>query len=288
MFIKFVVFLLVATLVQILGQQNAFAWAAGVHMVTGLSALDNISFILPSIASIIGSYPLEYLYGCLAADFFVGKGRGRKGKEPHNWEAGFGLLNNSCDEREAAYAYGFLTHLAADVVAHNLFIPNLISSYPVKKRKGHLYWELKADYSVVPGYLKIAKEVLKADHHECDEMLKNIAGRWKNGFKAKKIIFSQSVRLSDYCYQPYDFIFTKMVVSRQDMREYISIMVDGSRKLVNAFLSDPESSPCLLYDPLGRRKLRLAKQERRRSYPRFDRVRRSVQPLKVLRERLSL
>ena len=36
------------------------------------------------LTNIINSYPVEYLYGCLAADFFIGKRRRRKKRNRSN------------------------------------------------------------------------------------------------------------------------------------------------------------------------------------------------------------
>ena len=121
---------------------------------------------MPYIARVITAYPAEYLYGCLAADFFIGKSKRKKASHPHNWEGGFMLLAKAREENEASYAYGFLSHLAADVVAHNIFIPNLMVGCSPWRRKGHLYWEMKADYAAGPVYVKIARDILSMDHRK--------------------------------------------------------------------------------------------------------------------------
>ena len=120
---------------------------------------------MPAVSRIITSYPLEYVYGSLSADFFIGKGMGNRSGNLHNWYGGFEFFGEACDNREAAYAYGYLSHLVSDVLAHNFFVPKLISSAPGMGGGGHLYWEMKSDYAVGPIYLKIARDVLAGDHH---------------------------------------------------------------------------------------------------------------------------
>jgi len=262
-FLKLTIFLGISVTVQLLWAEGALAWGPAIHTVTALSALDGVGAILPSIAGIITSFPLQYMYGCLAADFFIGKGKNRRAGHPHNWKGGFRFLSEAGDDREAAFAYGFLSHLAADVVAHNFFVPNLINSYPVWTRKGHLYWEVKADYLVGPDYIKIARDVLSMDHKGCDELLNLIAGKRRNGIKAKKRIFTQSVKFSDYLYSTHSVLFGGKVVRWQEFQEYLVLMVGLSCRLVRDFLSNPDSCPCLSYDPMGKQNLRLVRRRKR-------------------------
>jgi hypothetical protein len=262
-FLKLIITLGISVTLQLLWAQGALAWGPAIHTVTALSALDGVGSILPSIAGIITSFPLEYIYGCLAADFFIGKGKNRRAGHPHNWEGGFKFLNGAGDDREAAFAYGFLSHLASDVVAHNFFVPNQIDSHPAWTRKGHLYWEAKADSLVGPNYIKIARDVLSLDHKGCDELLNLIAGKRRNGIKTKKRIFTQSVKFSDYLYATQCVLFGGKVVRWQEFQEYLALMVDLSCRLVKDFLNNPDSCPCLSYDPMGRQNLRLVRRRKR-------------------------
>jgi hypothetical protein len=262
-FLKLIICLGISVTVQLLWAEGALAWGPAIHTVTALSALDGVGAILPSIAGIITSSPLEYIYGCLAADFFIGKGKNRRAGHPHNWEGGFKFLNEAGDDREAAFAYGFLSHLAADVVAHNFFVPNLINSHPAWTRKGHLYWEVKADSLVGSNYIKIARDVLGMDHKGCDELLNLIAGKRRNGIKTKKRIFTQSVKFSDYLYGTHCVLFGGKIVRWQEFQDYLALMAGLSCRLVKDFLSNPDSCPCLSYDPMGRQNLRLVRRRKR-------------------------
>ena len=238
------------------------AWGPGIHTLTALYSLNNIALILSPIAGIITSFPSEYLYGCLAADFFVGKSKGKKAKHPHNWAGGFKFLNEACNDREAAYAYGFLSHLAADVVAHNFFVPNLFVSYHNRRGMGHLYWEMRADCLAGPEYTGIAGDILKMDHHECDDLLNIIAGKRRNKLRAKKRLFVQSVRLTDYLYATRHTLFSGKKPHRQSFNNLLAFMTHLSCRLVVDLLRHPVSSPCISHDPMGLQNLILAKQKR--------------------------
>ena len=285
-FMKFMVLLGVSGMVQLICAESALAWGPAVHTVTALSTLDDVGLLLPSIARIITSFPLQYLYGCLSADFFIGKTKKANATHLHNWEGGLTLLGRAGDDREAAYAYGFLSHLSADVVAHNIFIPNLIKSFPMRRQIGHLFWEIKADYLVGPGYIKTARDVLSMDHQGCDAQLTLIAGKGKNGLKAKKHVFMQSVKVSDYFYATHHMLFEGKLERWQVFHDYLTFMLHLSCCIVEDFLKNPGQSTCLSYDPMGRRNLRLAK--RQKSFMRPYKIRRPTKQFTIRQELLEL
>ena len=247
---------------QLIWAEGAWAWGPGIHTVIACGVIEEAGQILPSIARIIQSFPLEYLYGSLAADFFVGKGLKNKKGHSHNWETGFAFLGEAKDDQEAAYAYGFLSHLTADVVAHNYFVPNLIHQASTWKRIGHLYWEARADYFVEPVYIKIARSVLKIEQLDCDKLLKLAVGKRLNTLKVRRRIFTQSVSLSDFFCTSHPVFFFVKNSRYQISDEYQAFMINISYRLVKDFLTHPDLSPCLLFDPIGSRNLRLAGRNR--------------------------
>ncbi|NLA75223.1 MAG: zinc dependent phospholipase C family protein [Deltaproteobacteria bacterium] len=245
---------------QIIFADSAYAWGPAVHTVISCSILDGLKFILPEIAAILRQYPLEYIYGNLAADFFIGKGNKRKQGHSHNWEAGFSILGEAESEREAAYAYGFLSHLAADVVAHNYFVPDLIYRFIMLKKLGHFYSEAVADKFTGSFYIKMAADVLSSKYLDCDKMLKAALLANSGGLKAKKHIFKQSVKMSDYLYGSSQFTFVCNHSPYQIPAGYTDMMLNLSYRLVKDLLSNTSSSKCLSHDPIGEDNLRKASQ----------------------------
>ncbi len=252
----------IIALSQLILAKDALAWGPGVHTIIALNLLNDASLILPSIAAIITTFSSEYLYGCLAADFFVGKSKMKGCNHIHNWHGGFRFLEEARDDQELAYAFGLLSHLAADVVAHNFFVPNMISDYRAGRKNSHLYWEIRADYLIGPEYTKVAKEVLGMDHHECDNLLNALSGRRKRRLKAKKFIFNQSVKFSDRAYTTRHMFFPNKTFNRPSFSNYADFMVGLSSRVVAGLLKHPEASPCLHHDPIGIRNLGLAKRNR--------------------------
>jgi hypothetical protein len=238
----------------------AWAWGPAMHTAIACRILQNGIAILPVIAAIIKSFPREFVYGSLAADFFVGRGTKPKEGHSHNWQTGFRLLHKAKSDQEAAYAYGFIAHLAADVIAHNYFVPNLIHQVSTWRKVGHLYWEAKADHSVGPMYMKIAKELLVKDELCCDDLLKAAVGKTRNGLKTRRQIFTQTVKLSDYLTNSVPINLIDMSTRYRISPPYLAFMANVSYGLVQDVLTHPYSSPCLSFDPIGSVNLRVAGQ----------------------------
>ena len=95
-------------------------------MAIGNNVLAHLHLFAPSLASVLAAHPEQYLYGCLSADIFIGKGCKFTPTHSHNWDMGRTLLRQADSAEAQAYAYGYLSHLAADVIAHNYLVPNIL------------------------------------------------------------------------------------------------------------------------------------------------------------------
>ncbi len=265
-----------ACVMDLLICRSAFAWGPGVHTVIALRSLDAAANLFSIIGQIIISNPLEYLYGSLAADFFLMKTRLKSTRHAHHWKGGFALLNEAKTDKEKAYAYGFLAHLAADVIAHNVFIPNLVNIFPNKRGGAHLYWEIRADYVVGPVYTRIARNVLSTEQQACDNILRSVINGRRKGLSTRKKIYTQSVKISDYLYDTIPNLFDRNTLRWEGFKEYSLRMVMVSSLFVSEFLQDPFNSVCLKHDPNG--KVRLRRSKRRGVFTRFLRSRRPYLP----------
>jgi len=230
------------------------------HTAIACRILQDGMTILPAIALILKAFPREFVYGSLSADFFVGKGTKPREGHSHNWETGFKLIRKAKSDQEAAYAYGFFSHLAADVIAHNYFVPNLLNQLSTWRKMGHIYWEVKADRVVGPMYINIARGILSEDELGCDDLLNAAVGKRRNGLKTRRHIFKQTVKLSDYLSTSVPVALIDMGTRYRISPAYLAFMANLSYGLVKDVLSHPDSSPCLSYDPIGSRNLKLAGQ----------------------------
>jgi len=176
---------------------NAFAWGAGIHVAQGSFILENLGMIKGEIAAILAANPMDYIYGCISADIFIGKGYRRRDDHCHNWSVGMKVLNDAAEDQTKAYAYGYLSHLAADIIAHNYFIPNLLYLTPASKGLGHVYWEFRADRFIRKKHWTLASHVVGKHNHDSDSLIKKVMNRSKLRFGAKKMVFKRAVHLTD-------------------------------------------------------------------------------------------
>ncbi len=257
--LKILVLLIIGLTFELVFANGAWAWGPAVHTVLACRTLDSAAFLLPNIAAIIQTYYLEYLYGNLAADFFIGRLQKENGHHSHDWETGFRFLRHARSEKEAAYAYGFLSHLAADVIAHNYFIPDAIYRISFLKRMSHIYTEMIVDTSVGSVYFQMAKDVLSMKKLSCDRLLTKTIPDTRNTIKARRHLFTQSLKLSDSisCSPTISFLTRSSPI--QISKKSMDFMIHLSYSLIRDVLNDPNSSECFSFDPAGKDNLRLAK-----------------------------
>lgn len=123
----------------------AYAWGAATHIHLAGRLLE-LHYLLPAaLAGLLGRHAASFLYGNTAADVVLGKKFCRAREHCHNWAVGFSLLSRCREEDEQAFGYGYLCHLAADTVAHNVYVPRQIVLSGTTQAVGHLYWEMRAD-----------------------------------------------------------------------------------------------------------------------------------------------
>ncbi len=186
MFKLFFLFLITFLLFPI----SSYAWGPGVHIGVSLSVMDQ----LPNyIKFLVMSNINEYLYGCLAPDFIVGKTLSAFSKHSHNWNLGFEILRRAEDDQGIAFAYGYLSHLAADAVAHGIMINEMDGKF---KNAKHTIIELIADSMYPSTYRHLADQILKKNNSELDENFKGLVESVIFSFGVSKLIFKGMVRAS--------------------------------------------------------------------------------------------
>ncbi len=154
----------------------ALAWGPLAHLNFSAQALANLSAAQPSIRGMLQEFGNEFLYGSLAADIVVGKNLARYVHHCHNWRVGFGVLKQARGPSERAFSLGFLSHLAADTVAHNYFVPYKTVYSFHKASTRHAYWELRYDQRMDAALTKLARRVSARAYRDHDEFLKHALG----------------------------------------------------------------------------------------------------------------
>lgn len=233
-------------------------------MQVAMTAIANIALIAPVIRKLIEKYPDDFMYGAVIPDIIVGKKYAGYMHHCHNWHIGHLILSEAKTDKERSAAYGYLMHLAADIVAHNYYIPfKMIRTYKTRTLS-HTYWEMRFDIGVPE---KVWKQIGKiSEHHseEFDLLLDRVLRKTIFSFKTNKRIFSsiliiqkmQSVRDSLKLYA--DKSRWKMIEEKR--QHYLDLTIEFAMD----FLAHPDSASVLEIDPTGTARLTYAKNLRRR------------------------
>jgi hypothetical protein len=242
---------------------DACAWGAGIHIAQGEFVLNHLDIILPAVAGLLRSYSRDFLYGCISADIFIGKGSRKRDNHCHNWAVGRTMLEQAQEPFEKAFTYGYLSHLAADTVAHNFYVPNQLYRTSSTRKVGHLYWECRADIFTQRRHWQLAKEVITAHNPRDDKVIGRAVRNRVLPFKTKKQIYAGTIRLYDLSeWRRAVELFSRN--SRWGLsREYVDFFKHLSCALTIDFLRDPDHALCLAYDPVGSDSIREAKRRRR-------------------------
>lgn len=129
----------------ILIPSSALAWGPMTHLYLGSELFAYAPLIPAGIFTLLKKYRQDYLYGNLMADMILGKKYLPDEKSSHCWDVGLKLLGQAKKDPERAFVYGYLSHLAADTVAHEVLTDDL-------QNVGHTLIELKADSIIKKTY----------------------------------------------------------------------------------------------------------------------------------------
>lgn len=250
--------LILTALATILFPTDALAWGGGIHLQLGANVLADMSTLPTAVAALLAAYPRDFLYGCISADITVGKKYTHYLLNCHRWGIGLKILKNAGTDRQRACAYGYLSHLAADTIAHNYYVPHkIIRSFATVTMK-HAYWEMRFETFVDKGIWELAREVCRADQQANDKLLRSVLTTTIFSFGTNKRIFD-SIMLLSRLEKWQEIMHTLSGSSRyqleeSDRDEYLKLAGEA----VFDFLKDPEGSRFLKADPTGEKALAAA------------------------------
>lgn len=229
---------------------EAFAWGPGVHTAVSRFVLANLDLLPHGVSALLSQFPQAFLYGSLSADFFVGKGTRVKPGHSHNWSSGSKLLTAADSPHLKVYAFGYLTHLAADVVAHNFYVPNVLARAPYASNFWHVYVEMQAD-SRLTGGLNLRTTVPRRTQRGADKALVAALEKNRVSFMLRKRLFRSSMGVAKMHAWNRSLRLAQRMFPLPDDPDYLRSMFDMSLRATLDILRDPEGSPVRDMDPIG-------------------------------------
>ncbi len=248
----------------VLTPEPAWAWGPATHVALGEALLSSLYLVPPAVRLLLERFPIHFLYGSVAADISFAKKYVPEGRHSHNWAVGEEILRSAPDDALKATGYGYLAHLAADTIAHNVFIPRKLFLTRTRKAHGHTYWEHRMDLHVGEEFLgKARRLVMNYDHSAADELFDQVLASTLFTFRTNRRIFRGMIQVQDN--ERWKQVFDKVLKnSRYDLpaqrvETYLGFSFDF---IVDYFSNGPGSRPRNL-DPVGALNLRIAKKLRR-------------------------
>lgn len=250
----------------LLSPASVFAWGPATHVKLAGDLLQHLHLLPAAVAVILARHRKDYLFGNIAADVVLAKRLTRVKQVCHHWTTGFEILDDAREDRGRAFALGYLSHLAADTVAHNKFLPRQMTLTRTTMSFGHLYWELRADATIGPHYWEQLRLVLREAFAEHERVLAErltetflpFSLNWRLFYRMNRFVSRHTLRRAMDGWHR----LSRWQLSDQLMREYrgeclermVDVIVNGPHARVCH--DDPNGNAALAYTRLQRRQLR--------------------------------
>lgn len=260
---KVAVIAFAALLLLALLPDNAWAWSPGTHIFLGQSVLANLQFLPGYLAELLQAHPLDFLYGSIAADTSFAKKYAPVGRHSHAWHVGQEIVELAGRAPLRAFGFGYLAHLAADVVAHNFFVPRQLVLTSSTRALGHSYWEGRFDMHIGETSARTAREVIARDHSAADEHLDRIISPTIFSVGTNRRLFRGMVQLTDWTnwrrVVQLAADASRWDLSDRDVDRHVATSFDYVMDLFNA----GDGARARRFEPSGSRALAEAKRMRR-------------------------
>lgn len=251
----------------VLNPAHLFAWGPATHIAIGEAVLSSLHLLPPAIQAVLQTYRTSFLYGSVAADISFAKKYAAVGRHSHHWHMGEEILQAADSEALHAVALGYLSHLAADTIAHNFYIPRRLVLTRTTHAVGHTYWEYRMDVLIGKRFGAVARDVvLVNDHAKADELFDRVLSRTLFSFRTNRRLFRGMIAFQDY--ERWQKIFDEILRrSRFDLPNRTrDFYVRLSYEYVMDFLVESGSGRARALDPIGETNLQLAKTVRREAF----------------------
>ena len=235
-----VAFALVA-LAALLFPDLLHAWTPGTHIVLGERILGSLELLPSAIADLLRAFPYDYLYGNIAADTTMAKKFAPADRHCHAWHVGMEVRDLADSDALRAFGLGYMSHLAADVVAHNHYVPRQLVITSSTRSMGHTYWESRAETVLGEAVPKAARELIRLDHLPADQHLERILSPTIFSVATNRKLFRGMVRVANS--KPWQFgMQVASDQSRWDLtEELVGANLDQATANIRSVLRDEAS-----------------------------------------------
>ena len=251
----------VALLLLALFPAVAQAWTPGTHIFLGESVLVNLTQLPVAVADLLRAFPYDYLYGNIAADTSIAKKYAPVGRHCHSWNVAREIYESAYADPLRAFGLGYTSHLAADTVAHNFYVPRQLVVTSRTIALGHSYWESRFETHLGEVYARTAMEIIRLDHANADAHLDRILAPTIFSVRTSRRLFRGMVGVTEtQSWQRAFQIFSEK--SRWNLgTDVVERHMAVAFQLVMEVLSG-QSGVARKLDPSGESSLQLAKRMR--------------------------
>lgn len=225
----------------------AEAWGPLTHFYLGSQVLELGGAVIPAMVyGLLRKHKSDFLYGNLMADIILGKRFQELEKNSHTWDIAWRLFTSARTEQQKAFAYGYLTHLCADTVAHNLELPTLPFTHPI--------FEIKADSIIDKKYRRALKGLDKMMQKRHDIFLEKTLESVFFSFKTNKRIFKSFLVLSKLPnYTPVSNFIDRRIPYEIPVKDIYKFQKESLNRMFE-LLKNGKNSDVLSKNPLMKRR----------------------------------
>ncbi|MBK7874468.1 MAG: zinc dependent phospholipase C family protein [Planctomycetes bacterium] len=175
------------------------AWGPGHHLEFAERVYRRRRELLPrDVATLLEEERDAYLYGNLAADIINFKGYGGAYSHCHRWQIIEDMRALASSPREEAFIAGYLSHLAADTIAHNHFVPYHLARFARTRGLGHLYWEMNADRFIAESrWALVTRLKSQPELTQLDQLVNRTVPKKALSMGTNKLIFNHVLLVSE-------------------------------------------------------------------------------------------
>jgi len=237
----------------------ALAWGPVTHVALGMQVLATVITDAHPLCAALEAFPEVFLYGSLAPDIVQGRRlQSRLRRHSHNWAVGLGLLDAANSNEDRAFAYGYLAHLGADVVAHNFFLPARLIGRFDSRLSGHIYYEARFDSIHDAAYRELLLRLLDIDFRSVDAMLARAVDSPLISFKNHRRIFEGGLKRVRHLHRVITMLGGPAEVDHKEAELFSA----ASCEAINGVLEHRADALVCGFDPMGQQAVRTASQAR--------------------------